>query len=96
MEKEMEKEKNMIKMEIQNMKVNISMEEEMEMEKNMIKREIQNMKVNISMEKEMEKEKNILMVNYILMVNLKMGKFGQGKDMIQKIIYHLNQKMEME
>ena len=36
MEKEMEKEKNIIIMEIQNMQVNIKMEKEMEKEKNMI------------------------------------------------------------
>ena len=47
MEKEMEKEKNIIMMENQNLKENIQMEKEMEKEKNIMKKVTYYLKVNI-------------------------------------------------
>ena len=66
MEKDgMEKEKNIIHMEYQNLKENILMEKEVEKGENIIQMEYQNLKENISLVKDgMEKGKNIMMKIY--------------------------------
>ena len=58
-------------------------------EKDLLKLEL--LKENIQMEKKMEKEKNMsLLVKLYLMVNLKMEKNGQEKDMIKISKLYMN------
>ena len=98
MEKEMEKERNMIVKVISNLKGNFLMERNgTEKEKYIIICLDSIMKENIWTVKYVVKEKNIILeINYYLKVNFLMEKNGMEKDTIKIIMLFMNWIMEKD